>query len=60
MVNLIGDCSSAGLHEQPDERCLDLAHDVRVVLADLAERIGQALKDDAELTAAISRLTKPD
>jgi hypothetical protein len=59
-LTLLHSALSAGLHEQPDERCLDLAHDVRVVLADLAERIGQALKDDAELTAAISRLTKPD
>ncbi len=59
-LTMLHSALSAGLHEQPDERCLDLAHDVRVVLADLAERIGQALKDDAELTAAISRLTKPD
>jgi hypothetical protein len=59
-LTLLHSALSAGLHEQTDERCLDLAHDVRVVLADLAERIGQALKDDAELAAAISRLTKPD
>jgi hypothetical protein len=59
-LTLLHSALSAGLHEQTDERCLDLAQAVRVVLADLAERIGQALKDDAELTAAISRLTKPD
>jgi len=29
---------------------------VRVVLADLSERLSQALKDDAELNTAVSRL----
>jgi hypothetical protein len=48
---------SEGLHAQTDEECLELAHDVRVILAELAERIGQALKDEAELNAAITRLT---
>jgi hypothetical protein len=48
---------SDGLHQQNDERCLELAHDIRVVLIELAERMGQALKDEAELNAAIKRLT---
>ena len=50
---------SGGLHEQTDEDCLKLAHDVRVVLVELAERLGQALKDEAELTDAITRLMNP-
>ena len=50
---------SGGLHEQTDEDCLKLAHDVRVVLVELADRIGQTLKDEAELTDAISRLINP-
>lgn len=50
---------SIGLHEETDERCLELAHDVRVILAELTDRIGQALKDEAELNAAISRLMQP-
>jgi hypothetical protein len=47
-----------GVHEQTDERCLELAQDVRVVLTELAERLGQALKDEAELNTAITRLMK--
>lgn len=50
---------SVGVHELTDERCLERAHDVRMVLADLVERMGQALKDEAELTAAVNRLAKP-
>jgi hypothetical protein len=47
---------SGGVHEKTDEECLALAHDVRVVLVELAERIGQALKDEAELNTAVNRL----
>ena len=45
-----------GMHDKTDGECLELAHDVRVVLAELAERLGQALRDEAELNAAVSRL----
>jgi hypothetical protein len=55
---LLHSALSEGLHAQTDEQCLELAQAVRVVLAELAERIGQALKDEAELNAAISRLMK--
>jgi hypothetical protein len=55
-LTLLHSALSVGVHEQTDERCLELAHDVRVVLAELAERLGQALKDEAELNQAISRL----
>jgi hypothetical protein len=47
---------SGGLHAKTDEQCLALAHDVRVVLVELAERLGQALKDEAELNTAVTRL----
>lgn len=47
---------SAGLHDQTDEHCLALATSIRVVLAELSERLGQALKDEAELNAAVNRL----
>ncbi|WP_238327100.1 hypothetical protein, partial [Rodentibacter pneumotropicus] len=49
---------SEGVHNLPDEKCLELAQDIRIVLGALAERLSQALKDDLELTNAISRLTK--
>jgi hypothetical protein len=55
-LTLLHRALSTGLHAKTDEECLELAHHVRVVLADLAERIGQALKGDAELKAAISRI----
>jgi hypothetical protein len=44
------------LHNGTDEECLELAQDIRVVLTELAERISQALKDEAELNTAVSRL----
>jgi hypothetical protein len=53
---LLHSALSEGLHAQTDEQCLELAQAVRVVLAELAERIGQALKDEAESNAAITRL----
>jgi hypothetical protein len=55
-LTLLYSALSEGLHAQTDEECLGLAHDVRLVLAELAERLTQALKDDAELNDAVSRL----
>ena len=43
-------------HERTDEECLELASSIRVVLAELAERLAQALKDEAELNRALGRL----
>jgi hypothetical protein len=48
---------SKGLHAKTDDECLELAHHVRTVLAELAERIGVVLKDDANIKAAIAKLT---
>ena len=58
-LTLLHSALSQGLHAETDEECLALAHDVRIVLTDLAERMGQAIKDEAELNAAIARLAKP-
>jgi hypothetical protein len=55
-LTLLHSALSVGLHDQTDETCLELAHDVRVVLIELAERLGQALKDEDELNTAVSRL----
>jgi hypothetical protein len=55
---LIHRAMSMGLHSKSDEECLDLAQTIRVVLAHLAERVGEALRDDAELTAAVGRLSR--
>lgn len=47
---------SEGIHNQSDEHCLGIAASARVILIELSERLSQALKDEAELTHAISRL----
>ena len=57
-MTLLHSALSEGMHALTDEECLQYAHDVRVVLAELTERMGQALKDEAELSAAVARLTK--
>ncbi|MCF8476495.1 MAG: hypothetical protein K9G60_05665 [Pseudolabrys sp.] len=55
-LTLLHSALSVGLHAQSDEQCLELAHDIRVVLVELAERLGQTLKDEAELSTAVTRL----
>ena len=47
---------SQGVHNLPDEECLALATSIRVVLVELAEKIGEALKDEKELTDAVAKL----
>jgi hypothetical protein len=47
---------SDALHDGTDEHCLELAGSVRLVLTELAERIGLALKDEQELSAAVTKL----
>ena len=55
---LLHSALSGDVHQQTDESCLQLAHDVRVVLVELAERLGQSLKDEAELNTVVTRLLK--
>jgi hypothetical protein len=55
-LTLLHNALSEGLHADSDEDCLELATSVRVVLTDLADRMGQALKDSSELAQAVSRL----
>jgi hypothetical protein len=57
-LTLLHSALSDGLHGRSDEECLETAHDVRVILVELAERLGQALKDEAELNTAVTRLMK--
>jgi hypothetical protein len=57
-LTLLHSALSGGLHEKTDERCLELAHAVRMVLVDLAERLGQALKDEKELKDAVTQLLR--
>lgn len=55
-LTLLHSALSEGLHGKSDEECLEDATNIRIVMAELAERMGQALKDEAELTTAVSRL----
>lgn len=55
-LTLLHAALSKGLHELSDEDCLELASSVRIVLIELADRLSQAMKDEAELTEAVSRL----
>ncbi len=57
-ITLLHSALSDGLHERTDEHCLELATSIRVVLAELSERISQALRDELEIKTAISRLLK--
>lgn len=55
-ILLLHSALSEGLHAQSDEECLQLASSVRVVMTELADRIALALKDEAELIGAVSKL----
>jgi hypothetical protein len=58
-LSLLHRALSAGLHNETDDECLGLAHSIRVVLAELVERLTQLKKDDRELANAVKRLLKP-
>ncbi|MGO8917465.1 MAG: hypothetical protein ACLQJR_16280 [Stellaceae bacterium] len=57
-ITLLHSALSEGLHAQTDAECLEAATDIRIVLGELSERLSQALKDEAELNAAVARLMK--
>ena len=58
-LGLLHSALSDGVHERSDDECLEIAGSVRVVLAELSERLAQALKDEAELRQALSTIMKP-
>jgi len=47
---------SIGLHSESDQDCLQAAKDVRVVLADLVEKMSTLKQDNVELNSAVQRL----
>jgi len=55
-MKLLHNALSIGVHAETDENCLKLAHSIRLVLADLSERIKLALKEHGELRSAVSEL----
>ena len=55
-LSLLHTALSDGLHDRADDHCLALATSVRVVLGELSERLSHALKEEAELKSAVSKL----
>jgi hypothetical protein len=55
-LTLVHNALSEGLHAETDEQCLQVATDIRIVMTELAERLSQVLKDEAELKSAVTRL----
>jgi hypothetical protein len=55
-LTLLHTALSEGLHDHTDEACLEIAQEIRLILTELAERISHALKEEAELKQAVSRL----
>jgi hypothetical protein len=57
-ITLLYSALSEGLHGMSDDECLSQAFDIRVILSTLAEKLQQALKDDAELNSALTNLLR--
>jgi hypothetical protein len=55
-LTLLHSALSSGIHAKDDAECLELANDIRIVMSELANRLGQALNDEKELSAAVNRL----
>jgi len=55
-LTLLHSALSEGLHAKSDADCLAYATDMRIVMAEFVERMAQAMKDNAELHSAVSRL----
>lgn len=55
-LSLLYGALSTNLHGKSDRDCLQLATDVRIVLANMAERLANALADQEELRLAVHRL----
>jgi hypothetical protein len=55
-LKLLHSALSKGVHSLTDEECLERAQAIRVVLTELATNIGQVMKDEHELDAAVNKL----
>jgi hypothetical protein len=56
-LTLLHKALSEGLHAETDDKCLEFAQDIRLVLSELAEGVSTMLKDQNELQNAVNRLT---
>lgn len=59
-LTLLHTALSRGIHAKTDGECLEVATHIRVVLVELADRIGEVLKENAELDASLTRLLKDE
>lgn len=57
-LTLLYSALSEGLHSQTDSECLEMAHDIKIVLYGFAEKLEIALNSSQELTQAVSRLAQ--
>ena len=57
-LTLLHGALSVGIHDLSDDQCLERAADVRLVLTELANRIGEVLKNRADVNEAVARLSK--
>lgn len=55
-LSLLHGALSRGLHDKSDEHCLEIATSIRVILAELSEKLSAALKDEEEIKKAIAKL----
>ena len=55
-ILLLHSALSKGVHTLTDEKCLEYAESVRVVLGELSDKLSQALKDEDEIKKALSTL----
>jgi hypothetical protein len=55
-LTLLHSALSEGVHAHNDQECLELASSARTVLFEFADRLSQALKEEAGLNSAINKL----
>jgi hypothetical protein len=57
-LTLLHKALSEGLHAGSDEECLEIAHNIRVILSEFSTRLATSLKDDQELKSAVTAIAK--
>jgi hypothetical protein len=57
-LTLLYSALSEGVHDLSDDECLGYASSIRVILFELAEKLSQVIKDNAELNNAVTNLIK--
>jgi len=56
-LKLLHGVLSEGVHALTDEKCLELAESIRVILTELSKNVVRSLRDKAEISRALSQLT---